>query len=95
MKSWIKGGLWGLGVYVILWLENFFFCFGGLGGDCHLPFWLSPFNYYGNFFNPNNLGFFSGILAYYIIPLAFLFILGAIIGLIIHKIKSKKQEQIR
>ena len=73
MKSWLKGGLIGIGIVAIFILISFF----GVAVTCATGGTLSP-----------TCNFFRKTVAS---PIYFLFpIIGAIIGLIIDKIKSKK-----
>lgn len=87
MKTWLKGGLWGAGIFVILvilaWLISFLF---------------NKFYFFFLVFYPCIL-FFSGengmacIVYGLILNLIISFILGSIIGFIIQKIKSNKQQR--
>ena len=83
MKTWLKGGLIGAGIGVIAWLSLAFSVFRTNGW-----FWLSPackIVTYGQ-----GLGFCLFMWGH-ISNILFGFIIGAIIGLIVQKIKSGKK----
>lgn len=67
MKAWIKGGLWGIGIFILLYIVTS----TPLAGSDYKEFFYLP-------------------LQYALIALLIFFIIGAVIGLIIGKVKEKK-----
>lgn len=85
MKSWIKGGLWGLLVYVLIQIpvsltkdpETWIIYFSSTNP---LAFWIDSILRNGIFRN-TFIAILLSIISY--------FLIGALIGLIVGKIKSK------
>ena len=84
MKTWVKGGLWGVGIFLILAILSMFsigICGAGSGksGICGTIVVI-----YNLFFAIvfNNVEVLYGVLIYVVI----FFVIGAIIGLIISKL---------
>ena len=84
MKAWLKGGLWGLGIGILLSVVDIF-----LSGGYIIAFIGSPLN----LILPRRFGipFLSPILTGVITEF---FIIGAIIGLIVGKIKQNKNKEV-
>ena len=79
MKTWLKGGLWGLIIIAIFWIGYSLWFILKYKGNC--PFWDSPDSLSACFILPTTYSLFA------VLPII---IVGAIIGLIIEKSKSKK-----
>ena len=95
MKTWLKGGLIGLGIFVIgfisLFINNSFF-----DGATTIFYYIYKIIFFMSYLFRFLLGtgvkgeIFGVFLGIIISPI-FYFIIGAIIGLIISKIKEKKK----
>ena len=91
MKSWIKGGLWGLGIVIICLILFVIFapayCIGLSedGTGCHVPQGIDRI-----IFNANGLlGYTDKIVLYFILPVI---IIGSVISLIISKVRGNKKQ---
>ncbi|OHA47431.1 MAG: hypothetical protein A2541_02310 [Candidatus Taylorbacteria bacterium RIFOXYD2_FULL_36_9] len=90
MKSWIKGGLWGIGIYLLIMLLSFNFEEGFIWAVVSPGTWFII----GGRFGSSSWTVEFKYIMQVITSLISWGVLGVIISLIVEKIKSKRQVNI-